>query len=570
MRQFILIDHSLKDLGGHHFPYAHSVLQAAARAGFQPALATHHGFSDRSAFDPQWRIQPVFRHESYSRHTLDTQSPQRSLQLAAPSNAWQRLRAGLIAGARARLSQSFAEGCERLFSDITLQPAAHVFIATASEIDLTGLARFLARARPPSSVTWHLQFHFGMFRGRDPAYASQQAAQTAMGAVFQAALADANGHRLRFYCTTDPLTAQYRRLGVGSFQTLPYPVHGLFSARRELRLAPAPARIACLGHSRREKGYGELPRLLRNLWSPYFVRGQAQLVLQTQRARQRQALQRVVDDLSRLQPRDNSVLAPAVAYAPAPLDLPKYADLVRDSDIGLLLYDSERYYDRCSGVLLELLTAAVPVVVPAGSWLAEQIAPVNQSWLRQVESRAQDSGTGSPLTLHWLQAPAGLQSSPATADGPLPPQCGALLLSFDWRAPTHPGTYLRIEMEQRDALGATVATDTQIAGRNVDDSRVRVLFALQPRAVRLTLRLSNAWSGDPLTIDNMMALALPGDAPPLGAIGLTIAHNDDAAGAASDILRHIAHYRQQSATFAADCARRHSAASVIERLVAAA
>jgi hypothetical protein len=77
-------------------------------------------------------------------------------------------------------------------------------------------------------------------------------------------------------------------------------------------------------------------------------------------------------------------------------------------------------------------------------------------------------------------------------------------------------------MEQLDALGARVAADTQIAGRNVDDTRVRVLFALQPPAVRMTLRLSNAWRGYPLSIDNMRAMALR-ESPLLGAIGLTIA-----------------------------------------------
>ncbi len=79
---------------------------------------------------------------------------------------------------------------------------------------------------------------------------------------------------------------------------------------------------------------------------------------------------------------------PPVVYAPFPLDLERYAELVRSSDIGLLLYDSTRYYARCSGVLLEMLSAGVPVIVPGGCWLSEQIHDENQRHLRDIAARA--------------------------------------------------------------------------------------------------------------------------------------------------------------------------------------
>ena len=68
---------------------------------------------------------------------------------------------------------------------------------------------------------------------------------------------------------------------MGNFATLPYPVHELFRPRAAPDGTGAPLRIACLGHSRREKGYAHLPRLLRTLWSDWFAPGRAQLVLQT-------------------------------------------------------------------------------------------------------------------------------------------------------------------------------------------------------------------------------------------------------------------------------------------------
>ena len=43
------------------------------------------------------------------------------------------------------------------------------------------------------------------------------------------------------------------------------------------------------------------------------------------------------------------------------------------ADLGLFLYEPHRYKARCSGVLLEMLGRGVPVIVPDGCWLAEQV-----------------------------------------------------------------------------------------------------------------------------------------------------------------------------------------------------
>ena len=43
------------------------------------------------------------------------------------------------------------------------------------------------------------------------------------------------------------------------------------------------------------------------------------------------------------------------------------------ADVGLFLYDPHRYVARCSGVLLEMFARGVPVIVPDGCWLADQV-----------------------------------------------------------------------------------------------------------------------------------------------------------------------------------------------------
>lgn len=539
LQQFILIDHSLTNLGGHHYPYALSVLQAAERAGLAPVLATHEHFRQRTAFSAQWPVHPLFGRASYSRHTLDKQSMLRKhLQCGPVAGVWQRLKRLHANWMRARIQRSFADGCSRLFARVQLRPGDQVFIGTASELDLAGLAHFLRRQTTAAGVHWHLQFHFGIFDGRDPDYPQQIAAADAMRNALRAAMRGIEHCQLSFYCTTDALTRQYRLLGVGEFNTLPYPVHELFSRPLPLRPTPLPARIACLGHSRREKGYSELPRLLAQL-RDHLADGRARLVLQTRHTQDRQRLAAAAH-------LDES----AIALAPAGLGLQQYAELVRSSDVGLLLYNGERYYDRCSGVLLEMLVAGVPVVVPAASWLSEQIVAVNQLYLAGLENTP-----GIITRILPTVVATGSASTLVVESG------GAenLLLRFRWRSPRQPGHFLRL------AAGQSI----RILGPVPDQDIVRVLLRVPAGSASIGLSWSNAFATAPIELDQVVASEIPGPALPLGAVGLAMADSSQAAECLRDILDHLAHYKQQTAVFATQCAQHHSADGVVAQLIGA-
>ena len=55
------------------------------------------------------------------------------------------------------------------------------------------------------------------------------------------------------------------------------------------------------------------------------------------------------------------------------LDAESYNCFLDSADVGLFLYNPQRYVARCSGVLLEMLIRGVPVIVPKGCWLSEQL-----------------------------------------------------------------------------------------------------------------------------------------------------------------------------------------------------
>lgn len=550
MRRFLLVDHSLRRLGGHHYPYACSVLEAAERAGFQPVLATHRDFRERGAVPAHWRLHPLFRRESYSRYTLDIQALGGDGTGRRGGRWWSRIGEAFARRARARHAATFAADCARLFDAEPVGDGDVVLFATTSELDLAGLCDWLATRPPPAGpqpgggAAWHAQFHFGLYGGRDPGYARQLAGTARLRAVFERALAQARGHRLHFHCTTPQLAAQYDTLGVARFGVLPYPVHGRFSPR-ELHSPPVPVRVACLGHSRREKGYAQLPALLRALWTGWLAPGRARLVLQTHRGKQRRAFDALLARLGQDTPATPGALP--IEYAGFPLPLDEYVQLLRGSDLGLLLYDATRYYARCSGVLLEMLCAGVPVLVPAGSWLAEQVEPANQRWLDEC------SATLGPL-----------QPASEQLDLVVPRGARSLLLSFAWESPAAPGRYLRVRV-----AGDEGVFPTRIVGARPDGRPVRIAIAVPADTARLKLELDAAWESAATPPARLLGWQSSTGRLPAGRIGLTLAAEGGLAPAVEELLAHHAHFQAGARELAAQFGQRHSATRVVEALLAA-
>jgi hypothetical protein len=561
LRQFVLIDHSLQDLGGHHYPLAVSILEAAEHAGYAPVLVAHRRFARPDALPRHWPVHSQFTYRSYSRYALDTQA---SLHVHLRNNRGllNLLRSRWCHWQRQRIAQRFATDCRQLFNKVHLAAGDVVFVATASELDLAGLARYLPSSDLPRSVPWHLQFHFGIFRGRDPEYAQQQAAQQAMNLSLQASLQVLRGWSVSLYCTTEPLTRQYLRLGLTPFTTLPYPVHALFRVPPLAHTIDRAARIACLGHSRREKRHGLLPQLLRELWVDFFAMGKAQLVLQSDRAAARRSLTECLSELQSATTAtvhlgaDGTAVVP-VSYAAASLDLESYAKLLRSSDIGLLLYDGERYFDRCSGVLLEMLSSGIPVVVPAASWLSAQIAMVNQRYLAQVATQ---------LAAAQRLVEPGWSWHDGKAQGPWPSDCEGLLIQVPWPVAAPPGVFLQLKLRCMAADGHSLSQHVEVLGDVEPGATAHLLLHTAPGCQLVSLEYCTAFNAPALATAPIQLHAVRGALPALGAVGLTLADPEYASGALRDILNHREHYQRHAADFARECARAHDAAALVSRL----
>lgn len=604
MSKFILVDHSLKGAGGHHYEYAAHVLGAAERAGFVPVLATHRRFRPGGDYPRHWRTWPIFRYTTYSKYTMYRSQPHRDAAgTCRGASAWsigavlRRVKECFHERGRETRVAAMAAGLSRLFANEALGAGDQVFVPTLSELDLEGVVRFLEASRESQAADWHLQFHYNIFDGREPEFAAQADKLDVMREAFAAALARVPKHRLHFYNTTEQLSAQYARMGLAEFRALPYPVNDVL-VRGESEstsveampddVTPRPLRIACLGAIRPEKGAAELAGVVEALWDSHFLPGRCQLVVQSNKRRFRLPLP--VDDPDELP----DGVEPLV-YAPHPLPMEAYVELIRAADIGLLLYDSRRYYARCSGVLVELLSVGTPVIASAGCWMAEQLAEANFAHLDRAaeELRTLKTVTAKEIEFaldetkestrevtsrgkHFRTGGDGCVLLPAGANGLLADvdvtrAATHVMCSFRWRFPNEAGTYARVSLESLASDEGSSIDWTFVVGRRADDRPVRVMFPVAPNVGRMRLRWENAYDhgaisfGD-LRVDVLCAESLSGGSYPLGAVGLVAADDAHVAPLVDDMTTHWLHYRRTALEFARIWSAFHNADRIVAKL----
>jgi hypothetical protein len=604
MPRLVLIDPSVRCIGGHHFEYALHVLAAARQAGYEPVLAANRRAGDLAALKEVPLRFAWFSHSTYELNKLRARSLRlrESLAASARTTWWQAasaaLRRGLLRRTDAqlrRMSDTLTAECLALVRYLELRPGDQVFVPTVSPGDLPPLAAVLAAERACSRADWHLQFHFPVFTGREPDYAGQQHLPGAqqVQAALAACAAALPRQRLHLYSTTTHLSRQYELLADRPVEVLDYPVNPALRPAGAVRPSAGPLRASCLGKFRAEKNSWRLPQLLGQLWDEYFQPGRVQLVLQARRIRKiPRGLRRVAGCD---QPAATGAVRPAVAVARWPLESRQYLDLLARSDIGLLLYDAHEYYARCSGVLVEMLSAGVPVIVTAGCWMADQLAEANYAHRDRLLASLPTVAAirGDRLAWHGTTAPADRSARAASASlGGGVVVCGltatavvrpaaATHLLVRWRhaAPAGSGCYLSITIEQSAgqpihgaAPPAPLASTTDILGDCPSGRAASTLVPLAQGCQNVRLLLSNAYGRQRLLVEGLelaflSTAALQTPSCPAGAVGLIAADMDQVPRLLRDMVDHYDHYRRTAAQFAPRFAAIHSPQHLIERLL---
>ena len=497
-------------------------------------------------------------------------------------SGWERLWQRWGPWRRRQRIKRFAAACVSMDEAVGLRDGDQVFLPTTSLFDLLGLVRYLQTRVVPTAVVWHVCFHYGFLQGREPQYAEQSAREEQIRRQLLYLVQHVPGNQLRFYATTDKLAHQFNRLGIAHFEILPFPVdHGALQQQHPTGVSH-PLRLTCAGFLRREKGKMWASGLVQGLWDTELVPGHVQLVVQTNQRQARRMLPRGEPTRPRFRADLRGVGCDPIVWLRHPLTRDAYLDLIRNSDIALFLHDGAAYYTRCSGVLVEMLAAGVPVLVPAGSWLAEQVAEPMCEHLEGLASQGTCLVEGSPREIGW-QYPVGQRCTAqpqaelvvggddleAFCDVSVPITASALLTSLQWQHERGTGQYLRISADQ---LGTALPPTTSILSPCPPHDCVWALIHLAPGTTRVRLRLRNAFDDSPIAIrtTKIYHLAHPAEGPgsyPAGSVGLIFADIEQLPILVRNMREHYVHYRRTALQFAQQWRHRHDAQQIVAALL---
>lgn len=241
---------------------------------------------------------------------------------------------------------------------------AVVLVPTLTARVALGLARWAAELPGSfaSRVAMVLMFQPGW--GGDGALVEAEA--TVYREAF-AVLAGLPAGRVALFAETAPMAQLFESLGAPAVRVLPWPV--MMAGPTSTGVWPeghGPARVACLGDAKPERGVGMLPGVVRSVAAAHpgtrFVM-QAHWWGGTAHAAE---AERVFAELG--------ALGPALRVLAGELSPEVYAAVLHGSDIVLLPYDAEAYRDRGSGVFAEAAAAGRVMVLPAGTWMADEAA----------------------------------------------------------------------------------------------------------------------------------------------------------------------------------------------------
>lgn len=320
-----IIDPGFDSVAGHHYEWNRALAEECARRGVEVCIAAHRNVADQAATLP---VERVFSHSIYD-------------EVIDPA---------LRPGIRRRSLEDFAALRDWLTADdiLLVHSTARAHFCALSDwiCSLPSLARprcIILHTVGWFGGEWSVGKHEWSEDFRLAAERLSAAAHVTFGAINPLLCRDWEAH-----------TGQPARL-----HPIPRPVLPLPSDRE----AGGP-RFAFLGGGRHEKGFALLPDVLRLLFQSC---PDAEAIVHATAVHASEA--GTVECLREL---EASVPRLHVHRGAATPD--EYRRLLGQADVMLQPYDAFWYRARGSGIFAEAMAGGMPVVLPAGTWMAEEWA----------------------------------------------------------------------------------------------------------------------------------------------------------------------------------------------------
>jgi len=593
MPKFVLLDNSLAPAGGHHFEFADAILREAEQAGYSPVIGANVELAESAEVAQRWPTHRVFPSSIYHDYNLFYLSRWDEREAKKKAVAWPgplrrvsdlyneirtRLRRRRWVVKRAARGEGFVDGCRALFQKVQLEAGDVVMLPTVSDVELEMLAAYFREDKRTAAAEWHLYFHNNFFLGRPPEYAAQDFRLETMRRSLQACVDAGGGYKLRFYTTTPELAAQLERLNLGvALQQLCFPVREVLRAVAPENAA-GPKHVVCAGGFRDERGQFALPEIVRAVWNDLLKPGLAQIHVQRDKPEWHVPLPEEASNGAPLQE--------PVVYHPHPLSTEAYNNLIRGADIGLLLHDAHSYYSRLSAVFQEYVCTGIPVIVPAGCWLGDQIAEENFCYVERVVRERQGQviahetiewTTGGSVLAALARGKFSFRGAQSPLVGEIAPPNGAteLVVECRWLAPNENGQFARISLERQVADGAWQREAETVVGPRSEGRELAVMFHVPKQAPRIRIVFENAFASSTIGVSEprVTLLAVPeaGDPGlPTGNSGLSFSKRSEIPRLLREMIAHYPHYRRRAQEKAGPWRDRLTPAATWAQLLAAA
>ncbi len=353
------MDSGMKNEGGHHFSYTRAMQGAFERRGVQvDVLANRH--MDRNLAEASGY------HGAFSFGTHDY----------PPGVGWWRDLVYLYAQ-----SEIYAAELQQTLGRLGAAKYGLVFCHTIGDFELVGWKRYVERCGLPG--------HLVILERLTPRFRSASRLKTSVHPYWRLKPRYLRALRARlrerFVLATDSerLTEDYGWIYRHRIVTLPIPISdeilapsyeaGARSQRLQTRFGLKPQDgllIGYMGDARAAKGFMLLPAVVRRILSE--PASGAHFVVHCPQAAGGHDCPGGAPGMEQL-----AVVAEEfgerVKLIPERLSVGDYTDLFRSLDVVLLPYSDRNFVEGTSGVFAEALALAKPVVVPRGSWMAQEV-----------------------------------------------------------------------------------------------------------------------------------------------------------------------------------------------------
>jgi len=385
----IVIDDNTSVKNGHYVELASLLLEAASEEGYRPVLAGHRDFLGSDSLPGNCEVLSAFHTRRMTRWScgFDGQAKFSRNVFAQPLRATLATRCQFVKDEwltrhqwrPSEMLKCWSDGLIKIIEALKPSEKDLLIFQTADDFMMLAMARALSRQTLPR-LRIKAIFHYAVCGVDD-------LARTARGPFDQQlnhALERLSNHDVKLFATTEALAAQMNSGALSQkVQPIPYPIRlpATTTVQRH-----GPPRMVIGGVHRIEQGRGTLGEFLESIFERYIASGDVALTLRLcpktwrriiprslhkhfRPAFEQQGSRSALTSLGK----DASDQTPHLDIQPMSLPEAKYYEMLESADLGVLLYDANRYRVRCSGILLEFLSRGIPVLVAENSWLANRV-----------------------------------------------------------------------------------------------------------------------------------------------------------------------------------------------------